>query len=161
MSSRLPFFLLGVCGLLALLLFATTSCSLPYQQRWKKVAQTPATTAPTTLEGAWVGTWRSEGTGHHGKLKAIVTPATGSSDVWDFHYHATWAKILSGGYTTQHKAEEKSPGNFIISGEHDLGKLFGGVFRYDGAATPEHFKANYRSSNDHGVFELERPAATK
>jgi hypothetical protein len=77
------------------------------------------------------------------------------STVYDFRYHATWAKFLSGGYTAHHTAGPDG----TISGEQDLGKLFGGIYRYEGQSTPTTFKATYRCDIDHGVFELARPSA--
>lgn len=150
----------------ALSLLLLSSCSLPYHLRWQRAASANATTRPATLAGAWQGSWRSEGTGHHGRLRAIVTPASPADadtnvQAWNFHYHATWARILSGSYHSIHAATPAVPPpspSWTISGHQNLGKIFGGVFHYQGFATPTHFKATYRSQKDHGVFELQRPS---
>ncbi|WP_138087703.1 hypothetical protein [Phragmitibacter flavus] len=144
--------------ILALTLFLT-SCAIPYNHAWNQAAATSSTTAPTDLSGAWQGTWRSEGTGHHGKLRAIVSPDPDPKqpNAWTFRYHATWAKFLSGGYKAHHIATPQPDQSYKISGEQNLGKLFGGIFKYDGNATSTHFKATYQSKADHGVFELTRP----
>jgi hypothetical protein len=140
-------------------LVATTSCSIPYNRAWNKAAAISASNPHphSNLSGAWQGTWRSEGTGHHGKLRAIATPDPSQPNAWTFRYHATWAKILSGGYHAHHLAHQQADNTYRISGEQDLGKIFGGTFKYDGIATPTHFKASYQSKADHGVFELSRP----
>lgn len=157
MSSTRHRNLRRICStsLLVLLILLTSSCSIRFKHDWRKAAS--ANPSPTDLSGAWLGTWRSEGSGHHGTLRAIVTTVPERDNTWQFRYHATWAKILSGGYTTYHIAIPQRSGSYKISGQHDLGKLFGGTFHYEGTATPTHFKATYRSSNDHGIFEMSRP----
>lgn len=149
-----------------LILFTATaclcSCSMKYNRDWKKVASsTPA--KPTDLSGAWEGTWTSLSSGHHGRLRAIATPISigqnqpkKSSEEYEFRYHAIWAKILSGGYTTRHTVKKQQE-HYTIGGEHDLGRLFGGKFTYEGTATPVTFKANYFSNLDNGVFQMARP----
>ncbi|MEZ0386508.1 MAG: hypothetical protein ACAI34_05550 [Verrucomicrobium sp.] len=133
-----------------------SSCSLPFHHDWRRAARTDAQNPPKDLTGAWEGTWRSEKSSHHGKLKAIVTKvATTKEKVdYDFRYHATWAKVLSGGYTTHHSVAPDG----TVTGEHDLGKLLGGVYRYKGKASPTHFRATYECNLDNGVFELQRPS---
>ncbi|HSJ04570.1 MAG TPA: hypothetical protein VK956_19020, partial [Verrucomicrobium sp.] len=59
-----------------------------------------------------------------------------------------------GGYTTHHSVAPDG----TVTGEHDLGKLLGGVYRYKGKASPTHFRATYECNLDNGVFELQRPS---
>jgi len=150
----------------ALLALALTSCSLGFKRDWKKAATSPPSSEVYPLSGAWQGTWRSTSNGHDGTLKAIASPipaapGTPGQTMYEFRYHATWAKVLSGGYTTHHLAKYDSKMNkHLLSGEHDLG-LLGGVFRYGGEATPTHFKATYDSKLDNGVFQMTRPVVVK
>ena len=139
-------------------LFTLSSCSFGYQKRWQKAADSAQTSQPHDLSGAWQGTWLSESSGHHGKLRSIVTVLETSPKQtrYLFHYHATFAGFLSGAYKSEHTATEKD-GKLIITGEQNLGKLLGGVYRYDGTATPQKFKATYTSKMDQGVFEMQRP----
>jgi hypothetical protein len=143
-------------ALLPLLALTLSSCSIGFHRDWKTAAK--VSSPPQDLSGAWTGTWRSEGTGHEGKLKAIATPvpSTTGPQVYTFRYHATWAKLLSGGYTARHEVKHKGK-DFLISGEQDLGKLLGGIYHYEGKATAEEFKASYKCDFDHGFFEMKRP----
>jgi len=149
----------------AVLALALTSCSMGFKRDWEKAAAQQhlpvgAAQAPTDLSGAWLGTWNSVATGHHGTLKAIATPLPADARAptgYQFRYHATWAKFLSGGYTTTHTVTRQGK-DYIIGGEHDLGRLLGGVYKYEGKATPTHFRATYTSNLDNGVFELQRPS---
>jgi hypothetical protein len=131
-----------------------SSCSIGFNRDWTRAAATNAT-APASLEGAWKGTWISEVNGHHGQLRAVVTAIPGKTPPsdYDFRYHATYKTILSGSYTTRHHVDAKG----ALSGSQDLGSLVGGVFTYEGKVTPTEFRATYKSSSDHGLFEMKRP----
>ncbi|WP_009961728.1 hypothetical protein [Verrucomicrobium spinosum] len=145
--------------ILALSASLLSSCSLGYQSDWNKAAARDTQNPPKDLTGAWEGLWYSRHNGHHGKLKAIVTPVEeqGKNTAYDFRYHATWARVLSGGYTARHLVDRRGR----VTGQQDLGALVGGVYHYEGKATPAEFKATYRCNIDNGVFELQRPASPK
>lgn len=131
-----------------------SSCSLGFHRQWSSVSQKQQ--APhKDLTGAWEGRWYSLKNGHHGKLKALVTQKgeEGRKTVYEFQYHATWARVFSGGYRARHLVDS----NGRLTGEQDLGKLFGGVYRYEGTTTPKEFKATYECAVDKGVFEMKRP----
>lgn len=132
--------------------FGLSSCSIGYNHEWKLAAKDNFS---HDARGAWIGTWRSEASGHHGVLRAVVTPASIQSKQYDFlfHYHATYAKILSGSFTARHRIDE----NGKLTGTEDLGAFAGGVYNYEGHVTPTEFHATYRSAADHGVFEMTRP----
>jgi hypothetical protein len=158
---RLPSYLPRLCSAL-LLPLALASCSMGYNKQWNAAAATDATLRPKNLEGAWTGTWRSHRDGHTGNLRAIVTKMpteAGQPERYSFHYHATWAGILSGVITAEHEAVpagRKKDGVMTLSGEKDLGRL-GGVYGFTGVASPVEFKADYKSKLDRGVFEMKRP----
>jgi hypothetical protein len=130
-----------------------SSCSIGFNKQWHEAAS--LLPKPKDASGAWVGTWRSEVSGHHGELKAVVTATPSKSAPHDltFRYRATYAKILSGSFTTIHHVD--GPGK--LTGSEDLGSFAGGVYRYEGKVTPTEFKATYTSAKDHGVFEMKRP----
>ncbi len=142
-------------------LLTVSSCSIGFNRDWNLAANTPATQNPQDLSGAWTGAWNSEGTSHQGKLRAIATKtrADGKVDHYTFRYHATWASVLSGQYKTEHIATPTRLGYHTLSGQHDMGAVFGGIYQYGGQASPTDFQATYRSKVDHGSFNLKRPAA--
>lgn len=149
-----PLFRLSFVLLTASLL---ASCSIGFQGDWKQAAARDAKHPPKDLTGAWEGRWYSMKNGHHGTLKAVVTRVgeQGKNTDYDFRYHATWARVLSGGYTARHSVDRHGK----VSGEQDLGALVGGVYRYDGKASPTQFKATFHCKIDNGVFEMHRPAS--
>jgi hypothetical protein len=128
-----------------------TGCS-SFNKEWRAAAKT--TPAPNSIEGRWAGEWRSEQNGHHGKLRAVITQT--SPTTYRAHYKATYKTILHFSYVaTLHGAETN--GVTKLSGEADLGKLAGGIYKYEAAATPTEFRSTYTSKYDHGDYELTRP----
>lgn len=65
-------------------------------------------------------------------------------------------KILRFGYTVKLSATSTN-GVWHFEGQEDLGTLAGGLYRYEGKATPSYFESTYYSEHDHGVFVMERP----
>ena len=109
------------------------------------------------LAGCWEGCWESHCTGHHGKLQAIIT------QVDETHYcarfHGTFFKFLPFEYYMLLTATPDAE-RYALAGQKDLGKLAGGVYRYQGRATSTDFLANYTSCKDRGVFVMRRCGAT-
>ncbi|MEY4483822.1 MAG: hypothetical protein RL693_1274 [Verrucomicrobiota bacterium] len=138
------------------LVLSFSSCSTRFQHDWKVAAATPETTTPRDVKGAWEGTWKSEATGHQGTLKAVVAESGKKDPVYAFHYRATWKHILSATFQSEHTVQTQGK-NFVLTGQHNLGPMFGGIYHYDGTATPTMLKCRYRSKFDHGIFELKRP----
>jgi hypothetical protein len=143
----------------ALLLGACSS----FEREWKEAVARPAPVVagrPDRFAGAWDGQWTSErhrlpsGEASGGRLRCIFTR------VDDAHYrakfYADWL-IFSSGYETTFLTEQR--GDVLnFRGEHDLGAIFGGVYRYTGRVTPQRFQADFVSKNDQGRFEMSRPA---
>lgn len=147
---RLPF-LLCAAAAAALLL---SSCSTAFHREWKQAVK--AGPRPG-LTGAWQGTWRSETCGHYGTLRCVVGPEKPATGLHDFHYHATWAGILSGAYRAEHTASPADPqGARSFFGSHRLPGWAGGLYTYRGSVQGDAFKATYRCAKDHGVFEMTR-----
>ncbi|MFV1994279.1 MAG: hypothetical protein ACC661_02490 [Verrucomicrobiales bacterium] len=146
---------LALCG--SLLAFIAGCASPDFAASWKKTSTTPP---PESIEGAWEGSWTSLGSGHTGRLRCLVTRAPETSpQAYNFHYWASWAKVLSGEFQVTYEVEQDGD-LYRFSGEQDLGKMLGGVFTHTGEATRDRFEASYEARVDHGTFVLSRPQAT-
>ena len=138
--------------LLAMIGIAIPGCS-SFDRKWKAAA---ATAPPTdSIEGRWSGHWRSDVNDHNGKLRCIMTRL--SPELYEARFHAKYAKILSFSYTARLNAQPGEGDQVVFQGESDLGWYAGGVYQYDGWATPEKFFCTYKSKHDHGKFEMTRP----
>lgn len=144
-------------ALLALVLLASSGCSAlsGFRRDWNSPCCCAA--GGEDLTGCWEGCWESHCTRHNGKLQAIITK------VDDSHYcarfHGTFFKFLPFEYSMLLSAQPDGD-RFLLSGQKDLGKLAGGMYRYEGHATANEFLANYSSCKDRGVFVMTRREAT-
>lgn len=136
---------------LSLLLFS--GCST-FHREYQAALNEPFPT--TDISGPWEGRWLSDKNGHTGKLRAVLRQT--SEDDYDAYFHTTFWKIFRASYRVPLQAEQRA-GRTILSGESDLGWLSGGVYTYQGEATPETFFSTYKSKYDHGTFEMKRPNA--
>ncbi len=127
-----------------------------FEQEWKTALADPHQSAPQDITGDWTGTWRSDANGHHGVLRCVISHEDGKSDDYRFHYHATYGQMLTVAYVVTEQVKRKGD-HFILTGDHDLGYLAGGMYHYEGTSTMKNMKSTYRSSADHGVFDLARP----
>jgi hypothetical protein len=143
---------LSCCAVATVVALLLAGCSTAFKREWK---QAKAVTAPQQgILGRWEGTWHSEANGHHGDLRCVVTKLW--EDEYRFAYHATFWKVFSANYAITQKVRRVGDG-FTMTGDADLGKLYGGVFTYEGRATSINFFSAYRTASDHGVFEMVRP----
>ena len=128
-----------------------------YEARWSAAGKQP--TPANGIEGRWVGTWRSEPTGHSGGLRCIVSEVTPQSFKADFKASYAWIFTFTYEMTMRIKAADAAtrPGHVYFAGEQDLGWLAGGQYTYDGKVGPTEFFCGYRSENDHGTFQMTRP----
>jgi hypothetical protein len=138
----------------------TAFASLPFlagcssfNREWKTALRQPLPSSD--ISGPWEGKWISEKNGHNGRLRCVMTHQ--GDHQYLAHYHAVFWKIFHSTYAVPLEVNATST-NFVFSGESDLGKLSGGVYTYQGSATPEHFSSTYKSKYDHGRFEMNRPA---
>ena len=136
---------------IAAALLLVTGCS-SFNSEYKTALNKPIPT--DDISGPWEGRWLSDKNGHTGKLRAVLRPKSG--DEYDAHFHATFWKIMRSSYRVPLKVD-RTAGRFTLSGESDLGLLSGGVYNYEGEATPEAFFSTYKSKYDHGTFEMKRP----
>lgn len=137
---------------LAWLAALLTGCS-SFHSDWKSAGRQPA--AAHEITGRWQGHWTSDTSGHHDKLRCLVTHRADGG--YDARYHAKYGKILSFSYTV--KLEVEPQGDvFKFHGEANLGKWAGGPYHYEGKATPTNFFCTYQCKSDHGTFLMTRPA---
>jgi hypothetical protein len=107
--------------------------------------------AQPPVAGRWVGEWVSDANGHHGPLRAKVTPA---GDGYDVRFVGRFAKVIPFVYR-QHLAATGTAGDTVfLSAERRL-PLFG-TFRMDASANATAFDARFTSGRDSGRFVLRR-----
>jgi len=131
-----------------------TSC-VGFEREWKQSVADYRSGKIASPAGPWTGTWATGTNGHTGNLRAIVKPADKAPGEYDFRYHATWAKVLSGAYTVRFPVKKKG-GVYRADGEKDLG-LFGS-FGHKATISRDSFEATYSNDKgDLGTFSMERP----
>jgi hypothetical protein len=135
---------------------AVSGCST-FNRDWRAATLAPAPVAPAAgIQGPWEGTWLSESTGHHGRLRCLIEPGGPTGN--QARFRANYAGILNFGYTVP-LVVEPSPDGHRFHGEANLGVLIGGRYTYDGVITTNRFRSLYHCPVDHGHFDLVRPAA--
>ena len=91
-------------------------------------------------------------------MRAVITPV--NDHQYQAHFHAFYKKVLTFSYTIV--LDAVGPAEDVqLTGEADLGKLAGGVYRYEGRATPVDFTCKYSSKYDIGTFTLHRVPLAK
>jgi hypothetical protein len=154
---------LGVSGLAGCRAFT-------FDRDWKRgatssaVAPSAAAPAPDPA-GRWQGSWHSEGTGHSGKLRAIVgrapTRFAPGRSAYEVRFDAVWGGVFRFGETVTLRvapvpATATQPAGFTFDDIHDAGWLGGGVYEFKGAVTDDTFTCRYQGKHDHGTFEMKR-----
>lgn len=135
--------------LLASLLTLLPSCGAAYRNAWQNAPQ------PQGVAGRWEGTWHSDATGHHGRLRCVVSEPVNKAGDHEFFYRATWKGILSGSYKATHNVRRKGQ-IYAFDGEHKMPDWAGGLYHYKGTINGDEFKAAYKSSADHGTYTMKR-----
>jgi len=127
-----------------------------FNRDWKAAANTPP--PADDIQGRWEGTWQSDVTGHKNALRCLMTKTDDGQ--YSARFHAKYKKgiTISFGYTAPLMVT-KEGGNFQFTGEADLGWYAGGVYRYEGHATPTNFFSTYGCKYDDGTFNMTRPTA--
>ncbi len=128
-----------------------TGCST-FNRDWQAAAKLPAPAG--SIEGAWDGTWKSDHNGHNGNLRAIITRV--DANTYQARFRAKYMTVLSFGQETR-LTGTKAGNAHEFAGQNDLGKAYGGIYYYQGNATPERFFSTYKCSIDHGTFQMTRP----
>ena len=98
-----------------------------------------------------VGEWRSDKSGHHGPMRAKLTPtATG----YDMRVVGRFAVVFPFAYRTHFEVAGTTPDGPILTAEKKLGPF--GTFRTSGVLTPNGLIADYSAMKDTGKFTLTR-----
>ncbi len=112
---------------------------------------------PTSAEGPWRGSWKSDVNGHEGPLWCIVSPNPDQPGHYDFRYRAGWGILSFGDYVHTAPVETGPDGSLRLDDAMELPGGFGN-YQVEGKVTPTEFDAEYRAEQgDHGTFELQRP----
>jgi hypothetical protein len=134
--------------------FLLSSCT-SFERQWRQSVADYQTGKVAAPAGPWTGTWTTSTNGHTGNLRAIVSPAEDKPGEYDFRYHATWAKILSGSYKVRYPVTKRG-GTHHVDGEQKMGVF--GTFRHRASITRDRFDATYSNDKgDLGKFSLRRP----
>jgi len=145
--TRLP----SLLALTVLVLAATGCGSAGFRRSWD--AFDPATAGG--MVGRWTGDWESTWNGHAGGLRAVITARDERHVLARFL--STYASVLSFGHDALFHVDAEGEARWRFAGEQDLGKAFGGVYRYEGTVEGDRFEATYAAENgDHGVFRMRR-----
>lgn len=138
--------------------FALLAACSNYQADFKKAAllYQKSPKPPTTPEGPWKGTWKSDTNGHEGPLWCLVTPDADKANQWNFRYRAGWGLVQFGDYEHPVTATLNQAGNLALNHEMKLPNNFG-TYKVVGTITPTEFKVRYDSKDDRGTMTLTRP----
>lgn len=143
-----------MCILMATAALLLPSCGSQFKHEWERAADDRR--PDRTIDGRWEGTWHSLATGHQGKLRCVVGPATGPEGDRTVIYRASWKHFLSASFTTTHRV--KDDGTMItFQGNHKMPDWAGGLYSYQGTVCGGRWQSTYRSERDHGTFNLHRP----
>ncbi len=134
-----------------LLLCLVTGCT-SFHHEWRKAGRN--LDSPQPLGGQWEGQWVSLNNGHSGKLKCVLGVSPDGKH-FRAHFRATYAKYFHFSYVAELTGVETG-GNMKFTGESDLGKLAGGIYKYSGQANATNFACTYESKYDHGTFQMSR-----
>jgi hypothetical protein len=137
---------------MTLLLPWLAGCS-SFNREWRAAAKQPQ--SPNDISGKWEGTWQNTNNSHRDKLRAILTRV--SEGQYRARFHAKYKKILSFSYRATFRGTWAS-NEFVFRGEENLGKLAGGIYKYEGRISPTNFFSTYDSRYDKGTFTLQRHA---
>ena len=149
MRARIVFLLLSIVLLVS-------GCST-FNRDWKKAGDQSF----EGMEGRWVGRWHSDYNQHNGALRCLITKREGNTYHTRFHAKYKWG-LITVSYPYDMDMTLTPQGNtFRFTGQADLGKLAGGLYRYDGNGTIRRIDINYRADKDHGTFQLQRPKDTE
>jgi hypothetical protein len=127
-----------------------SGCANRFEQRWTEAS---GWRSNELHAGRWAGEWRSrKHRNAAGELKCVLSRQA------EGRYHASFkAKwlLFTSYYDTEFTTRQR--GKVLeFSGQQDLGSMFGGVYTFNGSATPGTFVADYHSSYDSGTFKMQR-----
>lgn len=146
-------------SLLALLLAGGLVSCTGFSGQWREAAEREGKERDG-LSGRWKGSWESGRDGHRGGLRCIVTPVSGQPSgkegVYEFHFHASWGRILSGGWRVTGWVVGGAEAGWRFDGARKLGWGLGS-YQFAGKIRDGCFRATYEGEQDRGVLDLRRP----
>lgn len=128
-----------------------TGCS-SFNREWRAAGREPVPSEG--ISGQWIGTWQNTNNTHSDTMRAVLKDS--GNGTYQAHFHARYKRIFSFAYTVE-LAGRRETDRFRFHGESDLGKMAGGVYRYNGWASGTNFFSTYDSKYDVGTFTLHRP----
>lgn len=138
-----------------------------FERDWRRAVAAPRAMAPSPhgaearMDGAWVGTWSSEGTGHRGALRCVVegvAPAGNAAAEAEFTYHARWS-LFAGTFPTRQQVRREGGGGYRSTGSWTLPRWAGGRYDYDITIRDNQFTGTWKSAKDRGAFAMTRAEA--
>ncbi|MDA0832567.1 MAG: hypothetical protein O2955_00570 [Planctomycetota bacterium] len=106
------------------------------------------------FSGRWEGSWKSDVNGHHGKLRALISP-TDNDRIYNARFKATYAFIIPYQFEIPMTVTTDDQG-VHFEGQADLGWLAGGNYTYNGIAHGGQFDSVYCASKDNGIFTMSK-----
>jgi hypothetical protein len=110
------------------------------------------------VSGCWKGGWQSKTNFHRGGLRCIIAKPTASVDqkpaanAYEARFRATYRGVIPFEYVMPMTVSNNADGSIAFTGEADLGKAAGGVYKYTGTIRDDQFISNYGSRYDDGIF---------
>ena len=126
-----------------------TGCST-FNRDWKTAAAKPHL---NKIEGGWVGSWLSDANKHSGGLRCIMEKI--SDENYRARFDSTYKKVLHFKSTVVLNGKMTNE-VFHFSGDAKLPWWAGGIYHYEGSASPTNFFSTYRCKYDHGTFQMTR-----
>jgi hypothetical protein len=137
---------------MAFVAMGLTGCS-SFHKEWQ--AATAKAPPANSIEGAWSGQWQSEQNGHHGSLRCVISKS--SDTTYRAHFRAKYLHVLRFTYVATLNGYTTNNNTVVLRGESKLPKYAGGLYTYEGTATPIKFESTYANKYDHGRYEMARP----
>jgi hypothetical protein len=122
-----------------------------FDHDWKKAG---SISKHEGIQGRWEGTWTSQPSGHTGKLRSLVTKI--SDESYRARFDSTYKKVLHFKSTVVLNGKMTNE-VFRFNGDAKLPWWAGGIYHYEGSASPTNFFSTYRCKYDHGTFQMTRP----
>lgn len=143
---------LSLVACLAVVL-ATSSCgTFAYNRAWESF---DAVADGDPMVGRWQGDWESESNGHSGGLRCMLTRV--DEGAYFARFHSTYGWFFFFRHETTFHITGEEEGTLRFEGAEDLGKAFGGLYRYTGTVAGDRFEARFEAENDDfGVFRMQR-----
>lgn len=106
----------------------------------------------TDFTGPWEGRWKSDVSGHDGKLRCLLSET--GVNAYHARFRANWGGIFVFNQDLPLKASLEAGGASFTGSVH---LPFHGAYDWTGRIVGDTFTAEYRTDKDKGTFSLSRP----